>query len=494
MIRISDEEIYGNLALENPWWMTGKLSSKLSALPKRSYFGHLSKLVRQNDVRRSVILLGPRRVGKTVMILQLIGELLERKIPKTNILYVSLDRPLYNGITLEKIVQQHRTLNPESQGAQFWFFFDEIQYLRNWEGELKSLTDLYDDCKFIASGSAAAALRAKSMESGAGRFTTFLLPPLTFDEFIGFQTDKNKQHENLIRFADGGFQNEHGLERLDIQYANILFENYCSFGGYPEAVFSKTVQGDMDRFIREDIIDKVLLRDLPSLYGISDTRELNSLFTTLTLNTALEVSLDGLSRTSSVAKNTLKRYMDYLEAAFLIKRIRRIDQNARHFQRETTFKIYLTNPSLRAALFRPLTQEDEHFGHLAETAVFSQWFHSPDSAPLHYARWSDGEVDLVNLDGPEQLPDWFVEVKWSDRHLTQRDSWNSIAKFVTTHGKSLKSAMVTSRSVFGSRNIGRLAVGIMPTSIYAWMVGRNSIKSFSIVTDYNLLDDEPQLS
>jgi uncharacterized protein len=493
MIRISDEEVQGNLALENPWWATGKLPAKISALPKRGYLGQFSELVRQNDVRRSVILLGPRRVGKTIMILQLIGDLLARGAPKTSILYVSLDRPLYNGVTLEKLVQQHRALNPGAPGGQFWFFFDEIQYLRNWEGELKSLTDLYDDCKFVASGSAAAALRAKSQESGAGRFTTFLLPPLTFDEFIGFQTDKNKQHENLARFADGGFQGGSGLERLDIQYANILFENYCAFGGYPEAVFSKTVQGDMDRFIREDIIDKVLLRDLPSIYGITDTRELNSLFTTLTLNTALEVSLDGLSQTSAVAKNTLKRYIDYLEAAFLIKRVRRIDQNARHFQRETTFKVYLTNPSLRAALFRPLSQEDEHFGHLAETAVFSQWFHSPKSAPLHYARWPDGEIDLVSLDGPEQLPDWFTEVKWSDRHLTQRESWQGIGKFIAAHGKSLRTGTVTSRSVFESRNIGGLEIRVMPTAIYAWMVGRNSLDSIAITAEDEPHVDEPQL-
>ena len=233
----------------------------------------------------------------------------------------------------------------------------------------------------------------------------------------------------------------------------------------------------MDRFIREDIIDKVLMRDLPSLYGISDTRELNSLFTTLALNTAFEVSLDKLSQSSSVAKNTLKRYIDYLEAAFLIKRVRRIDQNAGHFQRETTFKIYLTNPSLRAALFKPLSQDDEHFGHLAETAVFSQWFHSPATSPLHYARWSDGEIDLVNLLGPKQAPDWFVEVKWSDRHLSQAESWQGINKFVYSHSKSLKSSYVTSRTVFSRRTIGFVPIEIIPTAIYVWMVGRNVLKN-----------------
>ena len=493
MIRISDEEIYRNLALENPWWANGQIGAKIDTLPRRSYFGHFSKLARQDDVRRSVILLGPRRVGKTIMILQLVSELLKHGTPQSNILFVSLDRPLYNSITLEKIVQQHLKTSPQAQEKPFWFFFDEIQYLRNWEGELKSLTDLYDNCKFVASGSAAAALKAKSQESGAGRFTTFLLPPLTFDEFISFQSETNRQHENLVQFAHNGFRGGSRLERLDIQYANILFENYCTFGGYPEAVFSKNVQGDMDRFIREDIIEKVLLRDLPSLYGISDTRELNSLFTTLALNTALEVSLDGLSQTSAVAKNTLKRYIDYLEAAFLIKRVRRIDQNAGRFQRESTFKIYLTNPSLRAALFGPLTQEDEHFGHLAETAVFSQWFHIPDAAPIHYARWSDGEIDLVNLGGPMQQPTWFAEVKWSDRHLTQRESWDGIGKFIERHRKSLKSGMITSRSIFGERKIHGVEIEIMPTAIYTWMVGRNVVESMESEIDADLLTDEPQL-
>jgi uncharacterized protein len=187
--------------------------------------------------------------------------------------------------------------------------------------------------------------------------------------------------------------------------------------------------------------------------------------------------LDGLSQTSAVAKNTLKRYIDYLEAAFLIKRVRRIDQNARHFQRETTFKVYLTNPSLRAALFRPLSQEDEHFGHLAETAVFSQWFHSPKSAPLHYARQTPGEIDLVSLNGPEQLPDWSTEVKSSDRHLTQRDSWLSIGKFIAAHRRSLKSGIVTSRSVFESRNIGGAEISIIPTAGYAWMAARNVVSA-----------------
>jgi len=63
-------------------------------------------------------------------------------------------------------------------------FFNEIQYLKNWEVHLKAIVDSYPSVKCMVSGSAAAALRMKSLESGAGRFTEFLLPPLTFYEYL----------------------------------------------------------------------------------------------------------------------------------------------------------------------------------------------------------------------------------------------------------------------------------------------------------------------
>ena len=66
-------------------------------------------------------------------------------------------------------------------------FLDEIQYLADWERHLKAFVDAHPDVRCVASGSAAAALRLKSVESGAGRFTDFLLPPLTFYEYLDLQ-------------------------------------------------------------------------------------------------------------------------------------------------------------------------------------------------------------------------------------------------------------------------------------------------------------------
>jgi predicted AAA+ superfamily ATPase len=54
----------------------------------------------------------------------------------------------------------------------------------------------------------------------------------------------------------------------------------------------------------------------------------------------------------SEQKARFKKYLTYLEAAFLIKTVHRVDVNAKTFKRATRFKVYLTNPSMRAALLK----------------------------------------------------------------------------------------------------------------------------------------------
>jgi len=82
----------------------------------------------------------------------------------------------------------------------------------------------------------------------------------------------------------------------------------------------------------------------------------------------------------------------------------RVDKSAKRFIRANYFKVYLTDPSIRAALFSPVHSADEAMGDLVETAIFSQWFHW-DRLPHYYAHWDkggQGEVDLVLIDPKTQ--------------------------------------------------------------------------------------------
>ena len=458
---IESSEVVRRIRAENPWWGDSHtISEPLHTMRSRAYFELFLPLVKES-VRRAIVLMGPRRVGKTVMIHHTIRALLAAGVRPASLCYFSVDHPIYNGLSLEKLLDYYRDASGVDYASQqVYVFFDEIQYLRKWEEHLKSLVDTYANIKFVASGSAAAALRLKSTESGAGRLTDFLLPPLTFYEYLDLM---NKT--DLVQAQEDGAFSAGNLGEL-----NDYFLSYLNFGGYPEVIFSEAIQADPARFIKSDIIDKVLLRDLPSLYGIDDIQELNYLFTTLAFNTANEISLGELSQNSSVAKNTIKRYIDYLEAAFLVKVIHRVDHTAKRFHRANFFKVYLTNPSMRAALFSPLQADDPALPALVETAVFSQWFHSINT--LHYARWRDGEVDIVML-GPKQKAQWVVEVKWSDRYC---DSPHELANLIEFSKRNkISEILVTSRTKVTNRTIEGVPIEFMPASTYCYAVGYNIV-------------------
>ncbi len=469
MLSISQKEIVSRLYFDNPWWETGEVEQRYSDYPRRSYFKPFYQLIIEHSVNRAAVLMGPRRVGKTVMVFQAIDKLLRDKIDPKDILYISLETPIYTGLTLEKIVNIFQNEFGHGRDDRVFIIFDEIQYLTDWEVHLKSLVDSYPSYKLVATGSAAAALKLKSKESGAGRFTDFLLPPLTFAEYISFIERK----EDLIEEKENGFFNARKIEEL-----NEEFINYLNYGGYPEAVFSAIIQKESSRYIKSDIIDKVLLRDLPSLYGINDVQELNKLFNAIAYNTGNEISLESLSQSSGVSKNTIKKYLEYLEAAFLIKIVNRVDITAKKFKRATRFKVYLTNPSMRAALFGPVTGEHEAMGMLTETAIFSQWVHNSNIDKLHYARWGKGEVDIVWLDHVTQRPDWCVEVKWSDNPCTNFSIINGLLEFMRKN--SLDQGIVTTKTIFKEVLVESMTITFQPSAAYAYTLGANILSEDSL--------------
>ena len=467
MEEISAAEIIRRVHVENPWWR-GELPHH--ELKPRAYLAMFLPLVRANSVRRAVVLMGPRRVGKTVLIHHAIQTLLSEGVPPKLICYFSVDHPIYNGLSLEKLLDYYTKASGVDYRTQpMYVFFDEIQYLRKWEVHLKAVVDSYPNVKAVASGSAAAALRLKTEESGAGRFTDFLLPPLTFYEYLELLGKSSIVNQPSRPSAEG---EPSYFSANDIGEVNAEFVKYLNFGGYPEVIFSPQIQADPARFIKSDIIDKVLLRDLPSLYGIGDIQELNYLFTTLAFNTAKEISLEGLSQNSGVAKNTIKRYIEYLEAAFLIKLVHRVDRNAKRFRRANFFKVYLTNPSMRAALFSPSQADDSSMGALAETAIFSQWFHS-ELTP-YYARWQDGEVDIVHVLEETQKASWAVEVKWSDRPCDRpHEELKELTGFCRANG--LNTVLVTSRTKAHSCVVDQVRVVFVPASVYCYTLGYNIV-------------------
>lgn len=467
----SEDQIIARLQFENPWWASGSLETYYKTFRPRLYFNLFYPLVKNTTVHRATVLMGPKRVGKTVMLYHTIQQLISEGVSPQKILFASIETPIYNNIALEDLFAMARKASGQAETEGWYVFFDEVQYLKDWEVHLKTLVDSYRETKFIASGSAAAALKLKSNESGAGRFTDFMLPPLTFYEFIHL-----KNLDALIKPDTINWKGNIALfsSTTNITELNKHFITYVNFGGYPEVIFNQEIQSNPDRFMRADIIDKVLLRDLPGLYGIQDVQELNSLFTTIAWNSGQECSIDELSKSSGVKKTILRQYLSYLEAAFLVHIVKRVDQKAGRFQRDNFFKIYLTNPSLRSALFAPITAEADGMGAIVETAIFSQWMQRTQFIP-YYARWKNGEVDLVNISRKTNRPDWALEIKWSNRYFEAPNELKSLTTFCQEN--KLVMALATTIDKSGVKEYNNIQIQYLPASIYAYNVGRNTLES-----------------
>jgi predicted AAA+ superfamily ATPase len=472
---IPTEKIVERLRYDNPWWVSKQVHIVHGTMAKRLYFSLFYPFVTEKNVNRALVLMGPRRVGKTVMLFHSIQQLLADGVNPHNIFFIGIDNPIYVHLSLEGILSLcKKSLNKDSLNGCF-VFFDEIQYLKDWERHLKVLVDSYPETKFIVSGSAAAALKWHSAESGAGRFTDFMLPPLTFQEYLHLKGMNHLIYHGNI--SNGQEQMAYCLTH-DIKALNKEFVHYLNFGGYPEVVFSEKIQSDMGRYVKNDIVDKVLLRDLPGLYGIRDVQELNRFFTYIAYNTGNEFSYEAMSKESGIQKDTLRKYLEYLEAAFLIKVLNKVDMNAKRMRRITSFKVYLTNSSLRTALFSPICETDNEMGNMVETAVLSQWMHR-EKLDLTYARWkegrNEGEVDLVLVDNKNFNPLWAVEIKWSNRYFEKPNELKSLIHFCNRN--QLDHGLVTTISQLGIKQIDKLLVTYLPASLYCYNVGHKTLNT-----------------
>jgi len=455
---IPKNQVLERIRFENPW-------------------RQFKQLVYEENIRRAIVLMGPRRVGKTVMLHHLIMDMIEKGINSKKILLITVENPLYTNLVLEELFAYAKEASGVQDEKGWYLILDEIQYYKDWGTHLKLLVDDYRQDRFIVSGSAAAALKYTSTESGAGRFTDFLLPPLTFCEYIDFKGLNDLVRPTQIQWKE----NEVDFFTLtDITELNRNFIDYLNFGGYPEVVFSDALRQNANRYIAQDIVDKVLLKDLPGIYGIADTRELNSLFTTIAFNTGNEFSLETLGSQSQIPKNTLKKYLTYLEAAFLIKKVVRVDENAKHFRRNNFFKIYLVNPSLRSALFSPLTATDDYIGNMVETVIYAQWMHRKTFTP-YYARWkNEGEVDMVRLSNKDLKPIWALEIKWSNRYAEKPNELKSLLKFCKN--TKLRNPVVTTIDIEEKVEFDGLEIQFFPAATYAYTIGYRTFHNERIYT------------
>ncbi|HIQ82987.1 MAG TPA: ATP-binding protein [Candidatus Pullichristensenella stercorigallinarum] len=417
MAIISPENLLKVLTSYNPWWKTGSVNAKLSKTYKRFAFYEAMKRLLQKDIRRTVVLTGTRRVGKTTIQYQMIETLLQMGVSPLKIVFISMDHPMLKLSAMQDILNcYHENIYPEQD---VYYFFDEIQYAQDWDQWLKTLYDMQPDTKIVATGSASPALVKGGQESGAGRWTTIQVPTMSFYEYcelIGVDRPNLSEHLKITPLLRKTHQ-ERTQVMLQLSKVQNHFNRYLQVGGFPELALA---DNDIlaQQIMREDVVDKVLKRDLPSLYNIRNSTELERIFLYLCNVSSEIVSIDAIAKElNGVSRPTVENYIRYLESANLIYQSWPVNMDAKKVLKARP-KIYIADAAIRNAVLMDdsLLSDPVEMGKVVETAVYKHvaaFYYQQATSVGYYRGGKRGkEIDIVVEYGATR--NILIEVKYRE--------------------------------------------------------------------------------
>ncbi|MEM6643285.1 MAG: ATP-binding protein [Bacteroidota bacterium] len=324
-------------------------------------------------------LYGPRRVGKTSLIKRIIA---------------SFRGKVFEGegddIDLRSILSSaKKSLILSSFSGYDLVFIDEAQRIPQIGWGLKILIDHNPDLRIIVTGSSSFELSGQISSPLTGRSWTLLLHPMAISELSSWKGT------------------------MDIRQK---LQEYLIFGCYPEVVLTEIRQKKIDYLI--ELRNAYLFKDILELENIQNASKLTDLLKLLAFQIGNEVSLNELSNSLGVAKQTVERYVDLLEKTFIIKKLNGFSRNLRKEITKTSRYYFLDN-GVRNALINNFNQPDSRndMGQLWENFCFSERLKVQQTEPIHannyfWRTYDQQEIDLIEeRDGTL----FAFEFKWNSR-------------------------------------------------------------------------------
>ena len=413
----SKEGILKVLTAFNPWWKTGSVNPKMSKTYKRFAFHEAMKRLDQVDIRRTVVLTGTRRVGKTTIQYQMIETLLARGISPQKIVFISMDHPMLKLSGVNEVLEcYHENIYAEQD---VYYFFDEIQYAQDWDKWLKTIYDMQPDTQVVATGSASPALIKGNQESGAGRWSVIPVPTMSFYEYCELLNLDRPELPKTFKATQMLHMTQQERTKVMLQLSKVQnhFNRYLQVGGFPElALADNDIMAQ--QIMREDVVDKVLKRDLPSLYNIRNATELERIFLYLCNVSSEIVSIDAIAKElSGVSRPTVENYIQYLESANLIYQSLPVDMAGKKVLKASP-KIYIADAAIRNAVLMDdsLLTDPIEMGKIVETAVYKHvaaFYYQQATSVGYYRGGRKGkEIDIV-VDKPNTY-NILIEVKYRE--------------------------------------------------------------------------------
>jgi predicted AAA+ superfamily ATPase len=436
---MEDSELLNILYLHNPWW-TGKKPT----LPnkKRAEFSALWSAL---STKQIMVLIGPRRTGKSILMQQLIQQLLAEKTDPKKILFTQLDEPIFGkekSLIIQRILEIYSKYIVKSDldclSEKIYIFFDEIQQVEKWSEQLKSYYDKRYSIKFAVSGSSAAGITRGSSESLAGRVSLNLLSTLKFADYLRFKDCNNKLSNQItqIQTVLAGVLETKDLSTLSktltesynrlIPYhgqIEIYLSEFMIKGGYIELLEIENYP-KCAKYLK-DLLQLVFYKDIVKVFGIRNPKKMEDLMLYLANHSAELFSETSASPKLKMKQETIGEYIKYLQAVFLINSCMIYAKNKAK-QLRNPKKIYISDNGLRNVLngtYDPQAMLNARdVGLMAETVVHNHIQSLASQSTAYQSNcyyWKNNhEIDNILVCGQKPIP---IEVKYQNE-LSAKDA------------------------------------------------------------------------
>ena len=346
-------------------------------------------LVESLKSNKIVLILGSRQVGKTTLVKEVM------KNRKTVFLNLDIEMDKARLLAASRLSPSEALRYLDSPD---FLIIDEAQRLSDSTRIVKGWHDSDVSARFILLGSSSLDLLNQSAESLAGRDEKLFLPPLLFKETLC------KEKWFPVRL-----DSVQSFEMFGEQIKETCFLSMI-YGQYPEAVTTE----DKEKFLL-NLVSDYLFKDIFQLELIKTPEVIRRMLTLLAYQAGSEVSVNEISKSLSIARATVERYLELLEAAFVIFRLPSFGTNPRK-EISKTHKVFFWDTGVRNALLKEFSTNKTRadIGALFENWVVAEAAKknmlNGNRKNLYFWRSKGGsEVDLVIKEN-ETISAY--EIKW----------------------------------------------------------------------------------
>lgn len=418
-MKIPKEELIAILSQFNPWWR----NENIPDLPewKRSAFHELLEWVKNPPAQRAVLLSGPRQVGKTTLLLQAIQELIHSGAPPANILYATFDHPVFKLAGLDAVLEAWREIEPKAEGPEY-LFLDEAQFIKNIGTWVKHQVDFFKTKKIVFTGSAMPLIRT-DQESGVGRWHTLPISTLSFYEYLQIKKIHLPNIPPMLAISDLFDCPPNAYYRMTEAATFLIghFHEYLIRGGFPQTALVSSIT-QSQKLLREDIIEKVLKRDMTALFGVRRIIELEQMFIFLCIHDGGLQDTTTIAKELGIAKPTVQNFIDLFESTYLIYRLPPFGYGKEVLRARN--KLYLGDPAIAPAVLmkgKTILEDAHALSQCVETAIMGHLWSHCASNHARFSYWrnhKEKEVDLIVEMGSDIIP---FEVKYQSQTVQTRD-------------------------------------------------------------------------